>query len=198
MIQAGDKLPHQQIFGSWRVCGFDSENINSYLKHIGVSFAIRLAAKNMSQDVKINDISSLSLAQIESGSKNTWGDPRSSSTISNNTSDKNSQSLTDGENNVLVGAGVHITTSTSLTSTDDVFYFNVPRNVCTKDGRKSTVCFSIVEMEDGTLAIEKVEKWMVKNKAMSAKILMFVDGKDQMVTRMECDGIVVNRVHKRF
>ena len=82
--------------------------------------------------------------------------------------------------------------------TDDVFYFNVPRNVCTKDGRKSTVCFSIVEMEDGTLAIEKVEKWMVKNKAMSAKILMFVDGKDQMVTRMECDGIVVNRVHKRF
>ena len=71
----------------------------------------------MSQDVKINDISSLSLAQIESGSKNTWGDPRSSSTISNNTSDKNSQSLTDGENNVLVGAGVHITTSTSLTST---------------------------------------------------------------------------------
>ena len=154
----------------------------------------------MSQDVKIHDISSLSISQIEAGSKNTWGEPNTNKNNAAKKQNENSvsKSVTDEDNNVLIGAGLHITTSTSLTSTDDVFYFNVPRNVCTKDGRKSTVSFNIIELDDGTVAIEKIEKWTVKNKSMSARILMFVNSNDEMIIKMECDGHVVNRVHKRI
>lgn len=44
--------------------------------------------------------------------------------------------------------GLHIITSTTVTTTDDVFYFTVPRNVITKDGRKSTVVFKIKSLEE--------------------------------------------------
>jgi hypothetical protein len=71
--------------------------------------------------------------------------------------------------------------------------------VVTKDGRKSIVTFNIIELEDGTMAIEKTEEWTgSKNKPMKARILMFVNASDELVIRMECDGHVVNRLHKRL
>ena len=45
-------------------------------------------------------------------------------------------------------AGLHIITSTRVTSTDDHFKFTVPRLVTTKDGRKSTVIFTVKDMKD--------------------------------------------------
>lgn len=65
--------------------------------------------------------------------------------------------------------GLHIITTTTLTQTDDIFYFNIPRQVTTKDGRKSTVIFKIkniedlnIEDEEDKIDLEELEKEKAK------------------------------------
>ena len=122
------------------------------------------------------------------------------------------------------GPGLHIITTTTLTTTDDIFYFNVPRQVTTKDGRKSTVAFTVkhadkldeADEEDQSdqqeleavkgkdqfscgkckVYLHKRERWTdSKGKPQTAKITMRLTDSGQMYARMSCNGVAVDRLH---
>lgn len=148
------QIDHSAMFATWRSDTMDPTNTERYLKHLGVGYIVRNAGKNMTQDIKIEDL----------------------------------------EN----GAGIHIITSTKLTTTDDNFYFKTPRNVTTKDGRKSTVIFSIEHDEDGWY-LYKTEAWTDgKGVAHTAWIKMRVQGDDKLIVKMHSEGFEVNRVHVKI
>lgn len=93
------------------------------------------------------------------------------------------------------GKGLKIITSTKLFTTNDIFYFEIPREVTTKDGRKSKVTFRIEKNGDSWI-LHKHENWQAKGKEMNAYITMRVENSRLFVT-MKCDDFEVNRSYIR-
>jgi len=178
---------HAHLFGTWELTEHDPKNTDKYLKFLGIAAPIRLVAKNMNQQIILNDLEDGQGVNVKTKTK-----------------------LTSTNDDFYFSIARGVTTSDSRKST--VTYFlkeefdesllneedeENTKNSETSSSKSSSWKF-LLNGKKFKHFLYKTEQWInKKGEQCECNILMKVTDEGELYCRMQIGNIIVNRMYKK-